>query len=361
MPHVYQMDSGNWRAVVRMPSGRRTSKTDPLKSVVDQWALDLESDYRRGSTRDPRAGLISVARWYARWRPTRRWSARHAERMEGIWERYARPQWEEWSLAAITPMAVREWLAGLTEAGVGPATVRKCRDLLAPMLADAVADGLIAANPAKLPKGTLPPMRQKAPDFYTHAEIARLLDVVDARWELMLDLDAHDGLRWAELAGVRVRVVDLRTDHIHVTHVLERDGTLREYPKSSRSYRSVPIPAHRRGELAEWVDGLHPDELVWPAPRGGGWHYQNFVRRVWRPALEAARLRDLGVHGLRHTAASWLVMAGVDLYRVRELLGHESIATTQRYAHLAPDAHDVITAAWSRMHGDAPVTGTQPE
>ena len=42
-------------------------------------------------------------------------------------------------------------------------------------------------------------------------------------------------------------------------------------------------------------------------------------------------------HTLRHTYASWLVQSGVDLYRVKKLLGHSVIAMTERYAHLAPD------------------------
>jgi Phage integrase family len=56
-----------------------------------------------------------------------------------------------------------------------------------------------------------------------------------------------------------------------------------------------------------------------------------------------------------HTAASWLVQDGVPLYDVQALLGHESFATTQRYAHLAPDAHSRVLESWSRR-SDAPVT-----
>ncbi len=47
--------------------------------------------------------------------------------------------------------------------------------------------------------------------------------------------------------------------------------------------------------------------------------------------------RKIHFDSLRHTYASWLVEGGVDLYRVKELMGHASIQTTMRYAHLAPD------------------------
>src|SRR5690606_22929175 len=104
---------------------------------------------------------------------------------------------------------------------------------------------------------------------------------------------------------------------------------------------------------------------------------------VWYPAVDAARLcgktspvdarpdglRVAGACGpdycddpehrirrypprvMRHTAASWLVQDGVPLYDVQHLLGHESPATTQRYAHLAPDAHDKVIESWNRRLG----------
>ena len=50
---------------------------------------------------------------------------------------------------------------------------------------------------------------------------------------------------------------------------------------------------------------------------------------------------------MRHTAASWLVQDGVPLYDVQALLGHESFRTTERHAHLAPDAHDRVLKSWA--------------
>jgi site-specific recombinase XerD len=96
------------------------------------------------------------------------------------------------------------------------------------------------------------------------------------------------------------------------------------------------------------------DGLVFTDSAGGPVSDANFRNRVWFPAIEAAGVRRFPPRVMRHTAASWLVRDGVPLYDVQALLGHESFATTQRHAHLAPYAHSKVIESWARRPG-APV------
>jgi site-specific recombinase XerD len=79
--------------------------------------------------------------------------------------------------------------------------------------------------------------------------------------------------------------------------------------------------------------GLPPDSTLFHSKRDG---LIKNPRKWFATALEQAEIEDVTWHTLRHTFASRLVMAGVDLKTVQGLMGHKTIAMTARYAHLAP-------------------------
>jgi len=78
----------------------------------------------------------------------------------------------------------------------------------------------------------------------------------------------------------------------------------------------------------------------WVFCKKNGERYGN-IRKAFEGAKKRAGIVDFRFHDLRHTFASHLVMAGVDLEAVQELLGHKSFEMTLRYAHLSPDQKKV--------------------
>ena len=162
-----------------------------------------------------------------------------------------------------------------------------------------------------------------------------------------------------ELYGLHGHRVNWLRGTLTVVDVMTRSG-LRQWPKSKKSNRTVPVPPAIMAGMAALMTGRPREALVFTAPEGGPVAAQgNFRDRIWYPAIEKAEVRRFPPKVMRHTAASWLVMDGVPLYDVQALLGHESFRTTERYAHLAPDVHDRVIGAWQKrmnLAADAPVT-----
>jgi integrase len=360
-----ELPSGKWQGIALHPSGRRSTRTFALKRQAAKWAADTEAEWRRSGFRDPRAGQVTVSAWHERW-----WAARIAGRPtmardEQVWRLHVGPQWGDWPLEAITRMDVQGWAARQLAAGTGLRTVQQSVGLLSMLMQSALDEDppiLAGRNPCRGVAAALPDAPQRPPVYYTVEQVDAILCSLSDPYRTLFDFAFWTGLRWGELAGLQARHVDLLHGLIHVQDVLERDGTLRQGdPKSETSRREVPLPEHLAGRVRELAAvGGH----VFRRPDGEPLEYYR-ARVVWRNAVAAARtctpdapcrrggrcldaahhVPAYGLHATRHTYASWLVMQGVDLYRVQSLLGHESHVTTRRYAHLAPHAHDVAREA----------------
>jgi integrase len=153
------------------------------------------------------------------------------------------------------------------------------------------------------------------------------------------------GLRWSELAALRVRHFDLlRLRVLTEEAVTEVDGTRLVWgtPKT-HSRRSVPLPRFLVDELERTVVNRPPDELAFPSPQGAVLRNRNAHAAWFDAAARAVGEPDLTPHELRHTAASLAIKAGANVKAVQRMLGHASAAMTlDRYADLFDDDLDDV-------------------
>ncbi|MGZ3697304.1 MAG: tyrosine-type recombinase/integrase [Bdellovibrionota bacterium] len=142
----------------------------------------------------------------------------------------------------------------------------------------------------------------------------------------MVEVSLHTGVRRGEL--FRLRWSDINWD-LSVP-VLTLRGSI---TKNSRT-RSVPLNQRAVEVLRAWgKDRIEHGALIFPGKNGQPF---NTLKTAWNKILEDAKIVDFRWHDLRHTFASRLVMRGVDLNTVRDLLGHQDLKMTLRYAHLSP-------------------------
>lgn len=367
MATIRQLPSGNWQALVYV-KGERIPFTDNSEAVVRKWADDQEEAKKNGRFKDPRRARITLAAWHEEWLRQRVVEDNTVAREDSTWRVWVEPRWGDWTLEEMQAGRgeIKAWIKELVEdSDIGTATIHNIAKLLGKMFADAIDDERIDTNPAA--KLSIPTAPLKPPFFWTHEEGAAIVAAVVRPYNDLVDFNMHAGPRIEEVAGLLVDCIDVRLGLVHIVRVAV-NKKLREYPKTSKSYRTLPIPGHLVEPLARRIWGKAPDDPVFAAPRGGLLDDNNFRNRIFSPALRKARMCQCELvdaagkpvlcetpahkvrwgspNDMRHTAASWLVMAGVDLYRVQDLLGHEKYTTTQRYAHLDPTKHDAVRAVW---------------
>lgn len=224
-----------------------------------------------------------------------------------------------------------------------PKAIANAQRFLSAVLASAVDAGHIPTNVARgiaLPSDA----ERREMTLLTQGDFARLLAALDPHWQPLVALLAGTGLRWGEATALQPGDFDLDADQptVRVMRAWKKgaDGPYLGSPKSRRGVRTVTLGRSLVDQVRPLVEGARRGGLVFTTREGTRIQSQHFAYRVWRPALAKAGLEHLRVHDLRHTHASWLIAAGVNLPVIQRRLGHESIKTTvDVYGHLAPDAH----------------------
>ena len=247
-----------------------------------------------GTYVDPTRARLTVGELAPVWlagkinlKPTSR--ARYAD----VLKTHVLPRWGNVALIRVTHGDVQAWLSELSDRGLAGASVRKAQGVLSGILGLAVRDRRLAVNPAL--GVALPPMQEKRRRYLTTEQLEALADAAGPGRVAVLVL-GYCGLRWSELAALRVRHFDL---------------------------------LRRRVLVEEAVTEVDGSRLVWGTPKTHG-----------RRSVPLPRFL---VDELRHTAASLAIEAGADVEAVQRVLGHASAATTlDRYADLDDDELDDV-------------------
>ena len=332
-------------AILRGDDGRQYVRTFAKRPDAEKFEQAERVARDQGTWIDPRAGATKFEEWAEEWlvndtskRP--RTVARDAE----IIERHLLPTFGRRGMATIKPTHVQRFVAGLSES-YKPNTVRRIYAVLHAICAAAEASDVIGKTPCrgvKLPAPTIGKMPKVSAD-----QLAALADDVGPRYEAVIWTAALLGLRWGELAALRVGKVDMLRGDVRIDEaVVDVPGRGLVYgpPKSTAGTRVLSAPRALLDVLAEHLaacglTAAKGDALVFTMENGGPLHYSNFRTRIFAPAVAAVGLDGLTFHGLRKVAATALVLEGVDVKTAMTRMGHSDPRLTLNvYAQFADEA-----------------------
>lgn len=241
--------------------------------------------------------------------------------------RHVLPRWGKVRLTEIDGRAVAQWLADKRAEGLAPATVVKIKAIFSRSFELGTRWGIPGCERNPVRGIQMKPLNNARERYLSADEADRLLAAAKRSRNPLLapvvGLLLLTGMRVSELLATRWEHVDL-----------ERRTLFVPISKTGRT-RYVPIASSALDLIAD-LPKASGATFLFPNPRDASKHLTT-IKHGWQTARDAANLPGLRIHDLRHSAASFMVNSGVDLFAVGKVLGHANVASSARYSHLAQD------------------------
>jgi len=368
---IVERADGRWMVRVdlgRGADGRRRRKTAYADSQAEAVLALKRLAGRAVDGRLLVTSTPSVATFLEEWYRTNQDNWRESTRRgyRGAIDGHLAPLFGPLRLEQLTPRVIQRWLTDQKETHGARRRIALAHAVLRSALGDAARLQLVTFNAAALVKVPRPPRRPIAP--LTVDQARAFLAAADGhRLEALFSVALACGLRLGEATGLQWADVDLDAAEIRIRHQLQAIGKrFALVPlKTKASRRTLVLPAtcesalraHRTRQLEQRLkagpDWQETGFVFTIGHRGAGRrlgtpiHPLN-VRRTLRSLLAGAGLPMIRFHDLRHSAASLLLAAGVQLAEVSKVLGHSEVRlTNDLYAHLQRE-----TAARAALHMD---------
>lgn len=356
MPPRWNSARRRWEtdAHVRLPSGRlrRLRRKSPIntKAAAAEYERQLVAELLASLT-SGRSGPVPKLGEFAK-EYLKKYAAANQRQStfaaaEQICRDHLLPAFGRLSLDEVTEERIETYKATKLQTHSAQ-TIKNHLSVLRKILALAVAWKRLP----RAPKVRMPRVPPADFDHLSLEETAALIAgarAVCPFWAGLFLLAVRTGMRAGELRGLQWVDVDFSRRRLTVRRSVVLGRV--QPPKSGKS-RHLPLPDDALEELRA-LHRARPKGALWVWSTTGGPVTLSGLGRALERACEEAKVRRIHPHVLRHTYASQLVELGVALRVVQQLLGHSSITTTERYAHLAPGAEvagvALLSAAVARM------------
>lgn len=349
---IFKRTNGTWCAQVSV-EGKRISKYFKTKKEASDWLLEMRNKLKSGISL---AGAqTTLAEYFSEYLKANKTTIRPNTHFQysQIVRQHILPMLGKIKLDELKPNIIQQLYSHKLDQGISERSVLLIHAVLHKALRQAVMWGIIGWNPAD---GVIRPKKQhKEMKVLNDTQVRTLLLVAKGTpMHILLQIEITTGLRFGELLGLQWKDLNWGNRQLQIQRQLNRlksHGLTFSEPKTKAGRRTIVLGKStisllhdhwllQQKMIIEFGDQWQDNDLIFPSETGTPADQSNVTKR-FKLLLIKAGLPDIRFHDLRHTAATLMLLQGINPKIVQERLGHADISMTlNTYSHVLPSMQE---------------------